>query len=56
MIESPQLRAIFLLLRQELRDSEIPSRTTIRNRISDVLEGHLEDLRREMEVHYFPII
>lgn len=30
MIESPQLRAIFLMLREELKDDDIPHRTTIR--------------------------
>ena len=38
------------MLRKELRESDIPGRTTIRKRIEEVYEEHLEKLRGEMEV------
>jgi hypothetical protein len=50
VIECPQLRAIFLMLREELQDSDIPSRTTIRKRVDEVLEQHLAQLKRDMAV------
>jgi hypothetical protein len=50
VIESPQLRKVFLLLRKELRESDIPSRTTIRKRIEDTYQTHLEELSKEMQV------
>jgi hypothetical protein len=50
VIECPQLRAIFLMLREELRDSDIPSRTTIRKRVDEVLDQHLAQLKRDMAV------
>ncbi|KAK7679641.1 hypothetical protein QCA50_017353 [Cerrena zonata] len=49
VIESPQLRAIFQLLRHELKDSDIPSRTTICNRISDILQDHIDVLKKDMQ-------
>ena len=55
MVESPQLRQIFLMLRKELRESDIPGRTTIRKRIEEVYEEHLEKLRGEMEVHLYAL-
>lgn len=50
VIECQQLRAIFLMLREELKDSDIPHRTTIRNRILEVWDEHLDRLQKEMEV------
>ena len=50
VIESPQLRKIFLLLRQELKESDIPGRTTIRNRIEKAYEDYLKQLEEEMAV------
>ena len=55
MVESPQLRQIFLMLRKELRESDIPGRTTIRKRIEEVYEEHLEKLRGEMEVRLYAL-
>lgn len=40
-----------MLLRKELKESDIPSRTTIRNRIEETFQKHLEDLGAEMKVH-----
>jgi hypothetical protein len=45
------LRKVFLLLRKELKESDIPSHTTIRNRIKDTYEKHLEELSAEMQVN-----
>ena len=50
VIESPRLRKIFLLLRQELKESDIPGRTTIRNRIEKAYEDYLKQLEEEMAV------
>ncbi|KAK6996199.1 hypothetical protein R3P38DRAFT_2477759, partial [Favolaschia claudopus] len=48
VIENQQLRAIFLMLREELKDADIPHRTTIRKRILEVWEEHLDSLEKEM--------
>ncbi|KAJ6540365.1 hypothetical protein B0H19DRAFT_959772, partial [Mycena capillaripes] len=48
VIENEQLRNIFLLLRSELRDSDIPHRTKIRKRIIEVWDEHLAHLESEM--------
>jgi hypothetical protein len=48
VIESPRLRKIFLLLREELKESDIPSRSTIRNHIEEVFEEHMAELEEEM--------
>jgi hypothetical protein len=52
VIENPQLRAIFMLLRQELKDSDIPHRTHIRDRIMKMWDSHLEQLQSDMEVAF----
>ena len=38
------------MLRKELRDSDIPHRTTIRNRILEVWDNHLDQLANAMQV------
>ena len=43
------------MLRRELRESDIPGRTTIRKRIEEVYEEHLEKLRGEMEVRLYAL-
>jgi hypothetical protein len=50
VVESPRLRKIFLLLREELKESDIPSRSTMRNRIEEAYEKHMKELQEEMEV------
>jgi hypothetical protein len=50
VIESPRLHAIFLMLRKDLQDSDIPGRTTIRKRVDEVLTEHLCQLEKEMKV------
>jgi hypothetical protein len=52
VIECPQLRAIFLMLRQELKDSDIPHRSTVRARILELWDEHLDGLETEMAVCY----
>jgi hypothetical protein len=47
-----RLAAIFLMLREELSDSDIPCCTTIRHRIEEVFEEHLCELEREMKVGF----
>ena len=38
------------MLRQELQDSDIPGRTTIRKRVTEVVDEYLEQLGSEMQV------
>ncbi|KAJ7763564.1 hypothetical protein DFH07DRAFT_738672, partial [Mycena maculata] len=56
VIENKQLRAIFLMLRAELRDQDIPHRTTIRKRIIEVWDEHLDTLERELGVRFFFLV
>lgn len=49
-MESPRLRKIFLLLRKELKESDIPSRSTMRNRIEQAYEEHMKQLEADMAV------
>jgi hypothetical protein len=53
MIENPKLRAIFLLLREEMKDSDIPHRTTIQTRILELLKSHFKTLEEDMKVWCF---
>ncbi|KAI0039264.1 hypothetical protein FA95DRAFT_1504405, partial [Auriscalpium vulgare] len=55
VIESRHLRSIFLMLREELRESDIPGRTTIRHRIKEQLEDHFLELSRVMRVGHAPL-
>ena len=50
MVESPRLRRVFLLLRESLREKDIPGRTAIRKCIDEMMETHLETLSRELKV------
>ncbi|KAJ7730099.1 hypothetical protein DFH07DRAFT_756418, partial [Mycena maculata] len=56
VIENKQLRAIFLMLWAELRDKDIPHRTTIRKRIIEVWDEHLNTLERELGVRFLSLI
>ncbi|KAJ7936657.1 hypothetical protein B0H13DRAFT_1469856, partial [Mycena leptocephala] len=40
IVENEQLRAILLMLRAELKDSDIPHRSKIRSRIMEVWDDH----------------
>ena len=53
IVESPRLKKIFLLLREELKESDIPSRTTMRNRIEQVYDEYMKELEGEMAVNQF---
>ena len=44
------------MLRKELKESDIPGRTTIRNRIEKIYTQHLEELTEEMKVHIFTLM
>ena len=50
VVESPRLRKIFLLLRGELKESDIPSCSTMRNHIEEAYEEHMKQLEEEIVV------
>lgn len=50
VVESPRLKKIFLMLRGELKESDIPGRTKIREKIDAMYEEHLEKLEKELQV------
>ena len=52
-MESPRLKKIFLLLREELKESDIPSRATMRTRIEQVYDEYMKQLEGEMAVNQF---
>ena len=52
IVESPRLHKIFLLLRKELKKSDIPTCRTIQNHILDMFSEHLEKLGQEMKVSH----
>ena len=49
-VESIELHNIFLMLRAELKESDIPHCTTIRTCVEEVVEEHLKQLQADMEV------
>jgi hypothetical protein len=53
-VESPQLKKIFLLLRQDLQESDIPGRTTIRKHIDQAFNSYIAQLKEKMAV--LPVI
>jgi hypothetical protein len=53
VVECRQFRDLLLMLRKELRELDIPHRTTIRKRVEEVLSEHLDKLEREMAVRQF---
>jgi hypothetical protein len=44
------LKKIFLLLRQELKESDIPGRTTLRKKVEKAYQDYLKKLEEEMAV------
>ncbi|KAK6981437.1 hypothetical protein R3P38DRAFT_3463793 [Favolaschia claudopus] len=48
VIENEKLRNIFLMLRFDLKDSDIPHRTKIRKRVMEIWDDHLDHLQDEM--------
>ncbi|KAJ7898286.1 hypothetical protein B0H14DRAFT_2332277, partial [Mycena olivaceomarginata] len=55
VVENEQLRAIFLMLRAELKDSDIPHRTKIRKRVIEIWDEHPNTLQEEMAVCSFSL-
>ena len=53
IVESPRLKKIFLLLREELKESDIPSHATMRTRIEQVYDEYMKQLEGEMAVNQF---
>jgi len=43
------------MLREELKESDIPHRTTIWKRVEEVLSEHLDELEKEMAVRQLPL-
>ena len=56
VIENQQLRAIFLMLREELRDQDIPSRAHIRSRIMSMMNEHIDRLEKDMRVRHILMV
>lgn len=52
-IGSPRLKTLLLLLRKDLKASDIPGRTTIRNRIDSMYAEHMETLKDSLKVRVF---
>ena len=50
MIENPQLHQIFLMLQEDLHDSDIHHCSTIHARIIEVWDEHLDGLEKGMKV------
>jgi len=50
VIESPRLRKIFLMLKKDLTEKDIPGRSTMRTRIDSMYQDHLQRLKGEMKV------
>lgn len=50
VVENPQLQQIFLMLKEDLRDSDIPHRSTICEQIIEVLDEHENHLKADMAV------
>jgi hypothetical protein len=50
VIECPEFRQLLLLLRQDLRDQDIPSRDTVRRSIIEAWYSYYQSLKEELEV------
>jgi len=50
IIQSPRLKKIFLLLKKDLSERDIPGRTTIHNHINQMFEEHMARLKAEAKV------
>ncbi|KAF8868234.1 hypothetical protein CPB84DRAFT_1697018, partial [Gymnopilus junonius] len=49
VIESPHLRRIFMLLKSDLKDSDIPHRTMIHNHVKEVYDEYLTHLEVDIK-------
>ncbi|PPQ99786.1 LOW QUALITY PROTEIN: hypothetical protein CVT26_009163, partial [Gymnopilus dilepis] len=52
VVESPHLRRIFMLLKSDLKDSDIPHRTAIRNHVKEVYDEYLMQLESDIKVRF----
>lgn len=50
IVESPRLQKVFFILKNELKKSDIPARSTIRNHVMNKLSEYLERLGEDMKV------
>ena len=50
VVESTELRNIFLMLQQELKESDILHCSTIHRRVDELLQQHLKRLEDDMKV------
>lgn len=50
MVDSPRLRKLCLLLRGDLKESDIPHHTTIRDRIDKAFKSHMTKLEEDLGV------
>ena len=50
IVQPPRLHKVFFILMNELKKSDIPAHSTIRNHIVDKLSEHLERLGDDMKV------
>ncbi|PBK58918.1 hypothetical protein ARMSODRAFT_838033, partial [Armillaria solidipes] len=53
VIENPHLHAIFLMLREGLKDSDIPHRSSLRARILQMWDEYMEHLASELKVFLY---
>ena len=51
VVENKKFREVIFMLRKE---TEIPSRTSLRNRVMEVVDDHFEQLSHEMKVQISP--
>ncbi|KAF9537664.1 hypothetical protein CPC08DRAFT_597493, partial [Agrocybe pediades] len=56
VIESPYLRRVFMLLRKDLKESDIPHRTAIRNHIKEIWDDYILSLGQEIRVPFLYIL
>jgi hypothetical protein len=52
-MECPEFRAILLLLRSDLKDSEIPHRTKLRGLVIHYWKGYFVSLKEDLAVRIF---
>ena len=50
IVESPHLQKVFLLLREELHEADIPGRAALRNCIMNRFSENIEMLPEDMKV------
>jgi len=50
VVESPRLKNLFLLLRKELKESDIPGRSAIRSHIEKNYDAYMKKLEEDMAV------